>query len=123
VWLGGWPVFLDGLDGTPQIGDRFGIDGEWWRVVEWTDRIVCERSLKTVDPERLRLMRDSKLAAQYAEKALNLAKTESSRRWPAWARTHDDDRSNSSYLGVSQTVIHSRSRWYRIGGLGQSSWG
>jgi hypothetical protein len=43
VWLDHWPVFLDGLDGLPHIGDRFEIDGEWWRVVEWTDRIVCER--------------------------------------------------------------------------------
>ncbi len=43
VWLGGWPVFLDGLDGLLHIGDRFEIDGEWWRVVAWTDRIVCER--------------------------------------------------------------------------------
>ncbi len=23
--------------------DRLKIDGEWWRVVAWTDRIVCER--------------------------------------------------------------------------------
>jgi hypothetical protein len=43
VWLDTWPVFLDGLDGLPQIGDRFEIDGEWWRVVAWTDRIVLER--------------------------------------------------------------------------------
>jgi len=34
VWLDHWPVFLDGLDGLPQIGDRFEIDGELWRVVE-----------------------------------------------------------------------------------------
>ena len=43
VWLDHWPVFLDGLDGLPHIGDRFEIDGEWWRVVKWTDRIICER--------------------------------------------------------------------------------
>ena len=43
VRLDGWPVFLDGLDGLPQIGDRFEIDGEWWRVVKWTDRIICEK--------------------------------------------------------------------------------
>ncbi len=36
VWLDHWPVFFDGLDGLPQIGDRFEIDGEWWRVVEQT---------------------------------------------------------------------------------------
>jgi hypothetical protein len=33
VWLDHWPVFLDGLDGLPHIGDRFEIDGERWRVV------------------------------------------------------------------------------------------
>jgi hypothetical protein len=37
VWLDNWPVFLDGLDGLPQIGDRFEIDGELWRVVKWTE--------------------------------------------------------------------------------------
>jgi hypothetical protein len=26
-WLDHWPVFLDGLDGLPHIGDRFEIDG------------------------------------------------------------------------------------------------
>jgi hypothetical protein len=36
VWLDTWPVFLDGLDGLPQIGDRFEIDGEFWRLVEET---------------------------------------------------------------------------------------
>ena len=43
VWLDHWPVFLDGLDGLPQVGDRFEIDGELWRVVEIYDRIICER--------------------------------------------------------------------------------
>ncbi len=43
VWLDTWPVFLDGLDGLPHIGDRFEIDGELWRVVEIYDRIICER--------------------------------------------------------------------------------
>jgi hypothetical protein len=28
VWLDHWPVFLDGLDGLPHIGDRFEIDGD-----------------------------------------------------------------------------------------------
>jgi hypothetical protein len=37
------PVFLDGLDGLPHIGDRFEIDGQLWRVVEIYDRIICER--------------------------------------------------------------------------------
>jgi hypothetical protein len=37
VWLDHWPVFLDGLDGLPHIGDRFEIDGELWRVVEQTE--------------------------------------------------------------------------------------
>jgi len=36
-------VFLGGLDGLPHIGDRFEADGEWLRVVKWTDRIICER--------------------------------------------------------------------------------
>jgi hypothetical protein len=30
VWLDHWPVFLDGLDGLPHIGDRFEIEGELW---------------------------------------------------------------------------------------------
>jgi len=34
VWLDHWPVFLNRLDALPQIGDRFEIDGESWRVVE-----------------------------------------------------------------------------------------
>ena len=34
VWLDTWPVFLDGLEGVPHIGDRFEIDGQFWRVVE-----------------------------------------------------------------------------------------
>ena len=42
VWLDHWPVFLDGLDGLPQIGDRFEIDGQLWRVVAWTDRTTGE---------------------------------------------------------------------------------
>jgi hypothetical protein len=43
MWLDHWPVFLDGLDGLPHIGDRFEIDGQLWRVVEMYDRIICER--------------------------------------------------------------------------------
>ena len=43
VWLDHWPVFVDGLDGLLQIGDRFEIDGQLCRVVEIYDRIVCER--------------------------------------------------------------------------------
>ncbi len=43
VWLDRWPVFLDGLDGLPHIGDRFEIDGELRRVFEIYDRIICER--------------------------------------------------------------------------------
>jgi len=43
VWLDHWPVFLDGLDGLPHIGDRFEIDGQLRRVVEIYDRIICER--------------------------------------------------------------------------------
>jgi hypothetical protein len=36
-------VFLDGLDGLPDIGDRFEVDGQLWRVVEIYDRIICEK--------------------------------------------------------------------------------
>ena len=43
VRLDTWPVFLEGLDGLPHIGDRFEINGELWRAVAWTDRIICER--------------------------------------------------------------------------------
>jgi hypothetical protein len=43
VWLDHWPVFLDGLEGLPHVGDRFEIRGELWRVVEIYDRIICER--------------------------------------------------------------------------------
>ena len=43
AWFDHWPVFLGGLDGLPQIGDLFEIDGELWRVVEFYDRIICER--------------------------------------------------------------------------------
>ncbi len=43
VWLDHWPVFLDGLDRLPHVGDRFEVDGELWRVVEIYHRIICER--------------------------------------------------------------------------------
>ena len=43
VWLAHWPVFLDGLDGLPHVGDRFETYGELWRVVEIYDRIICDR--------------------------------------------------------------------------------
>ena len=31
------------IPASGQIGDLFEIDGELWRVVAWTDRIICER--------------------------------------------------------------------------------
>lgn len=34
--------FVDHVDHTPRPGEVFEIDGERWRVVEWTDRIECE---------------------------------------------------------------------------------
>ena len=37
------PLMLTGLDEWPKIGDRYEIDGELWRVVEVSDRWVCER--------------------------------------------------------------------------------
>ena len=43
VWLDHWPVFLDGLDGLPHVGDRYEIHGQLWRVVEIYHRIICER--------------------------------------------------------------------------------
>ena len=43
VWLDGWPVFLDGLEGLPHIGDRFVIDGGLWRVVDATGSYLCDR--------------------------------------------------------------------------------
>ncbi len=43
VWLDHWPVFLDGLDRLPHVGDRFEVDGELWRVFEISDRIIYER--------------------------------------------------------------------------------
>jgi hypothetical protein len=43
VRLDGWPVFLDGLDGLPRIGDGFEVDGAMWWVVENYDQISCER--------------------------------------------------------------------------------
>jgi hypothetical protein len=36
---------LGGLDAWPKVGDRYEIHGELWRVVKWTDRIICEREL------------------------------------------------------------------------------
>ena len=43
VWLNHWPVFLDGLDGLPHTGSGFEIDGELWRGVEVSDRVVLTR--------------------------------------------------------------------------------
>ncbi|MDB4306011.1 hypothetical protein N9980_00430 [bacterium] len=37
------PLWLTGLDEYPKVGDRHEIDSELWRVVAWTDRIICER--------------------------------------------------------------------------------
>ncbi len=45
VWLDHWPVFLDGLDGLPRIGDRFEIDGELWWVVNARRSFICEREV------------------------------------------------------------------------------
>ncbi len=43
MWLDGTPRMVTGLDARPIVGDRFEVDGELWRVVERTDRIVLER--------------------------------------------------------------------------------
>ena len=37
------PLMLTGLDAWPEVGDRLMIDGLLWRVVEISDRWVCER--------------------------------------------------------------------------------
>jgi len=31
-----------GLNRWPWVGNRHLVEGQLWRVVEWTDRIVCE---------------------------------------------------------------------------------
>ncbi len=36
-------VFVKGLDDIPHVGTKIVIDGERWRVVEWTDKVECER--------------------------------------------------------------------------------
>jgi hypothetical protein len=36
-------VLLTGLDEIPRVGTEVVIDGESWRLVEWTDRVECER--------------------------------------------------------------------------------
>lgn len=45
VWLRdeGRFTLLEGLDHTPRVGEELMIDGQRWRVVEWTGRIECER--------------------------------------------------------------------------------
>ena len=43
VWLDHWPVFLDGLEVLPHIGDRFEIDVELWRVGDATSSYMAER--------------------------------------------------------------------------------
>ena len=43
LWRDRQPVILSGLDRYPVVGDRFDVDGELWRVVEVSDRWVCER--------------------------------------------------------------------------------
>jgi len=42
AWLEGVPVMLAGLDEWPKVGDVIVIDGESWRLVEISDRWVCE---------------------------------------------------------------------------------
>jgi hypothetical protein len=45
VWLRDEQRFtiLENLDHTPRPGEELKVDGELWRVVEWTDRIECQR--------------------------------------------------------------------------------
>ena len=43
VWLDHRPVFLDGLEGLPHIGDGFEVAGEVWRMVDARESYICER--------------------------------------------------------------------------------
>jgi hypothetical protein len=45
VWLKGEDRFMlaKKLDHTPRPGEILDVEGQLWRVVEWTDRIGCER--------------------------------------------------------------------------------
>jgi hypothetical protein len=43
AWLDGAPCMVKGLEEWPRVGDRYVIDGELWRVVKISDRIICER--------------------------------------------------------------------------------
>ncbi len=47
VWLKGENRFalLKNLEHTPRAGEMLKVEGELWRVVEWTDRIECERAV------------------------------------------------------------------------------
>ena len=42
MWLDGVPCMVTGLDEWPRVGDRYEIDGELYRLVEISDRWVCE---------------------------------------------------------------------------------
>ena len=43
LWLAGTPILAIGLERWPRVGDRFEIAGEFWHVVEITDRVLCDR--------------------------------------------------------------------------------
>jgi hypothetical protein len=45
MWLDGTPYIVKGLDRWPKVGDRLVIDGLLYRVVEISDRWVCEKEL------------------------------------------------------------------------------
>lgn len=47
VWLKDEKRFtvLKDLDHTPRVGERLLIENRLWQVVEWTDRIECEREV------------------------------------------------------------------------------
>ena len=53
VWLRDEQIFtvLKDLDHTPRPGEEFVIDGELWQIVEWMDRIECERVANEADPD------------------------------------------------------------------------
>jgi hypothetical protein len=45
MWLDGEPCIVKGFIEWPKVWDRHLIDGELWRVVDVSDRWVCEREL------------------------------------------------------------------------------
>lgn len=43
LWRDQQPAIISGLDRYPEVGDRFVLDGELWRVVDASQSYNCER--------------------------------------------------------------------------------